>query len=218
MLFKRHNRQNTKGGSSASAMPPRPAQRSLNRKSTILSGRTIAAKRERLETANERAAARKKDKRKSIFRFLVTSLCFAAIVGVLFVIYSIFTKSADDTATSITTEISSYPPTIEIVDEDTGAASSSITSRMKEYVGRAEASFRDKGYQPQRAVIPSTSIREIRLHLDGYDGYIKMIIDRDPAVSVEDADRMIRYLKEIGVESFKYIDVRIDGRAYWKGN
>ena len=44
---------------------PQIARRSMNRKSTIKSGRTIGEKREHLETANERAAARKKDKRKN---------------------------------------------------------------------------------------------------------------------------------------------------------
>jgi hypothetical protein len=43
-----------------------------------------------------------------------------------------------------------------------------------------------------------------------------MIVDRDPAVSVEDADRMLRYLAEQGVSDFRYIDVRIDRKAYWK--
>ena len=66
------------------------------------------------------------------------------------------------------------------------------------------------------AIIPSGSIREIDFYLDGYSGYIKTIIDRGAGVSVEDADRMIRYLSEIGVGEFTYIDVRIEGKAYWK--
>ena len=44
-----------------------------------------------------------------------------------------------------------------------------------------------------------------------------MTIDRGTAVSVEDADRMLRYLKTIGqIENYTYIDVRIEGKAYWK--
>ena len=41
-------------------------------------------------------------------------------------------------------------------------------------------------------------------------------IDRDSAISVEDADRMLRYLSGEGISDFTYIDVRIDGKAYWK--
>ena len=41
-------------------------------------------------------------------------------------------------------------------------------------------------------------------------------IPGDTAVSVEDADRVIRYLASIGAGSFSYIDVRIEGKAYWK--
>ena len=43
-----------------------------------------------------------------------------------------------------------------------------------------------------------------------------MTIDRDTAVSVEDGDRMLRYLKENGIEVFEYIDVRVEERGYYK--
>jgi hypothetical protein len=35
-------------------------------------------------------------------------------------------------------------------------------------------------------------------------------------VTVEDADRMIQYLEEEDETDYEYIDVRIDGKAYWK--
>ena len=87
---------------------------------------------------------------------------------------------------------------------------------MTRYIGRAEKDFRDLNYKPIKAVIPQNSIREVDLYLDGITGYIKMTIDRDSAISVEDADRMIRYLTEKEIEEFNYIDVRIDGKAFWK--
>lgn len=194
---------------------PKLAKRSLNRKSTILSGRTIGAKRERLETANERTAARKKDKRKSAFRFLLASCCFLVLAGAVFLLYTAFTRQSERDNASPSLAQSSEP-TIEIINEAAGVTGDKITSRMKEYIGRIENCLKEKGYQPQKAVIPSSGIREVRLYLDGYEGFIKTIIDRDPAISAEDADRMIRYLKERGVEDFRYIDVRTDGKAYWK--
>ena len=87
---------------------------------------------------------------------------------------------------------------------------------MSEYIGQAEADFRDAGLTPTKAVIPAGSIREVDFYLDGVTGYIKTTIDRGTAVTVEDSERMLRYLASIGVSEFTYIDVRIDGKAYWK--
>ena len=113
-------------------------------------------------------------------------------------------------------ETENYAPTIEIIDENAAAASEGISGRMKDYIGQAEADFRSLGYKPTKAVLPSGSIREIDFYLEGYDGFIKMVVDRETAVSVEDADRMIRYLKSREITKFGYIDVRLSGRAYWK--
>ena len=128
-------------------------------------------------------------------------------------LYSSFINQEEGTITPDPTSTITEP-TITIVDEDSVATQA--TSRMREFVARAEECFKEKGYQPEKAVIPSTGIREVRIYLNGYEGFIKMIIDRDPAVSVEDADRMLRYLAEQGASDFKYIDVRIDRKAYWK--
>ena len=72
---------------------PKLAKRSLQKKSTIMSGRTIGARRERLETANERIAARKKDKRKSVYRFVTAVACFLVLICVLFFLYRAFIGS-----------------------------------------------------------------------------------------------------------------------------
>ena len=87
---------------------------------------------------------------------------------------------------------------------------------MSEYIGQAEVDFRALGYTPVRAVLPAGAIREVDFYLEGYPGYIKLITDRGSAVSVEDADRMLRYLASIEATDFQYIDVRLDGKAYWK--
>ena len=87
---------------------------------------------------------------------------------------------------------------------------------MRSYIGQAEIDFKDLGYHPVKAVVPSGSIREVDFYLDGVNGRIKTTIDRGTGVTIEDADRMIRYLTSIGVGEFEYIDVRVDGKAYWK--
>lgn len=194
---------------------PNLIHRRSNRKSTIKSGRTIGEKREHLETKNERIAARKKDKAKKVTRVFFSVFIFAALIAALVALYFLFfTKKPSQPADDDTA--STYIPKVEILDASTSAPVSEISSRMKAYIGQAEKDFRDLGYTPQKVVIPTGSIREVDFYLDGQTGFIKMLIDRNTAVSVEDADRMLRYLSDQGVTDFTYIDVRIDGKAYWK--
>lgn len=194
---------------------PKLVRRRDNRKSTIKSGRTIGEKRERLETANERAAARKKDKQKNALRIIFTIIGFIGITVVLIGLFVALTSGDGDEPYRNTVEIP-YSPTIEVIDEDSAATGGEITSRMSEYIGQAETDFRSLGYTPTKAVLPTSKVREVDFYLDDHPGFIKMSIDRGTAVSVEDADRMLRYLAEQGINEFNYIDVRIDGRAYWK--
>lgn len=197
--------------------PPKLARRSANRKSTLVSGRTIGERREHLETASERTAAHKKKKQKQNLRVFFTVVGFAFVIVLLvLIISSLFSGEEKGTVALNTTIVVPYSPTIEVIDEDAASTDSEITSRMKEYIGQAEVDFRELGYTPIKAVIPSGAIREVDFYLDGYSGYIKLIIDRGTGVSVEDADRMIRYLESIGVTDFTYIDVRLEGKAYWK--
>lgn len=204
---------------SASVMAePKLAKRSANRKSTIMSGRTIGEKRERLETKNERAAARKKDKKRAARRVFFTLVGFVALGAVLVFLCLTFINTGDDEPViEIMTEpVPELKPTIEIIDEDASAAEGKITGRMTTYIGQFERDIKDLGYKPVKAVIPSGSIREVDFYLEDYTGYIKTTIDRDSAVSAEDADRLLRYLKGNDVSEFQYIDVRLQGRAFWK--
>ncbi len=191
---------------------PKLARRSANKKSSLRSGRTIGERRERLETASERSAAHKKRQKKQKLRLVLTISGFVvAIVAAISVILPLFDEREEPTYTpSVTVP---YSPTIEVIDED---YSGELPSSIKEYIGQAEADFRELGYTPVKAVIPSGAIREVDFYLEGYTGFIKLITTRGTAVSVEDADRMIRYLADKGITNFTYIDVRIERKAYWK--
>lgn len=202
---------------------PKLVSRRANKKSTFHTGRVIGERREKLETASERTAAREKVKRKQNRRLVSTTIIYVVIaITAVFFCVKFFKQMADneamDNSPTSTTVIVPYAPTIEIIDEASQATGGHITGRMKEYIGQAEADFRELGYTPVRAVIPNGAIREVDMYLDGYTGYVKLTIDRGTGVSVEDADRMLRYLAANGVDnnSFEYIDVRIDGKAYWK--
>lgn len=194
----------------------KPARRLMNRKSTIKSGRTIGEKREKLETASERTAIHKKNKAKKNLRIIGTSIGFIIVAGLLvLIILPLFHHANDDPASG--TIVVPVKPTIEIIDEAaTTNSEEHLTSRMKEYIGQVEACFRELGYTPVKAVIPIGAIREVDFYLEDQSGYIKMVVDRGSGVSVEDADRMIRYLASEDVEEYQYIDVRIDGKAYWR--
>lgn len=197
------------------AEEPKLARRREHRKSTIMSGRTIGEARERLETKNERVAARKKDKKKKTFRISFTVIGFAVLAIVLVGLCFSFLNGREENPIGITAETPAEL-TIKVVDEDANATSGKITNRMETYLAEVEQDFRDLGYTPKKAVIPTGSVRTVHLYIDGHKGYIKMTIDRGPAVSVEDADRLIRYLAAQGTNDFEYLDVRTPGKAYWK--
>ena len=181
-------------------------------------GRTIGEKRERLETANERAAARKKDKLKNARRIIFVTLGFLILLTILIILALIFLGGSREPQSAPLNETPSttFEPTIEIIDADASATGGVITNRMRQYIGQAEVDFKDLGYSPIKAVIPAGAIREVDFYLDGYSGYIKLFIDRPSAVSVEDADRLLRYLSSQGISDFQYLDVRLPGRAFWQ--
>lgn len=193
---------------------PKLTRRHLNKRSTIKSGRTIGERREHLETANERLAARKKVKKRQNLRVLWTAIGFAVLfLAVVFlVVYFIKQREQNESDTTTTAVVKTYAPTIEIVDHN----SDTITTRMSEYIGQLESDLKSLNITPLRAIIPNGAIREVDFYLDGHNGYVKTTVDRGAGVTAEDIDRMLRYLSSIGVNDFEYIDVRIDGKAFWK--
>lgn len=196
--------------------PPKLARRKENRRSVVKSGRTIAGRREQLEKASERAAAHDKIRKKQTFRLIITILGFVLIIAAIISFGVSLSKKEDSADTDSSTVNVIYKPTIEIIDEDAVSDKVTITSRIKDYVGQAEVDFRALGLVPTKAVIPAGSIREVDFYFEDKPGYIKTIVDRDTAVSAEDAKRMFNYLDTHGIAEFEYIDVRIEGKAYWK--
>ncbi|MBQ6409919.1 sigma factor regulator N-terminal domain-containing protein [Candidatus Saccharibacteria bacterium] len=195
---------------------PKLAKRHLNKHSSIKSGRTIGERRERPETANERLEARKKVKKRQTFRvgFTIVLFIVVAIVAIILIVIFLKNRAANEAETTPTVVVKTYKPTIEIIDEN--ASAGGITTRMSEYIGQLETDLKDLSITPVKAVIPAGSIREVDIYLDGYTGFIKTTIDRGTGVTAEDTERMLRYLREQGTGEFQYIDVRIDGKAYWK--
>ena len=195
---------------------PKLAKCRMNKHSRLKSGRTIGERREHVETASERLEAKKKIKKRQTFRVGFTVFLFIVVAGLVITAIVVFLKNraVNEQETAPTVVVKTYKPTIEIVDEN--ASSSGITTRMTEYIGQLESDLKDIGITPVKAVVPTGSIREVDFYLNGYNGFIKTTIDRGSGVTAEDTERMLRYLKERGINDFQYIDVRIDGKAYWK--
>ena len=197
--------------------PPQRASKFSKNSYQVVVGRTIGERREKLETKNERIAARKKDKKKKTTRIVITVIGFILLIVVLIVLYIAFLKPSGAPATiDEVVDDTVAPATVEIVDEGNNDSSNLITARMKTYIAQIEHDLKGYGYHPVKAVVPSSSIREVDFYLEEYPGYIKTVIDRGAGVTAEDADRLLRYLAEQGITAFEYIDVRIDGKAFWK--
>lgn len=171
-------------------------------------GRTIVAEREYAESEQDRMAARKKVRKKRTLSFLVMVM----MVGVLGLLTYLGVQQLTDRVRGNEAEEETYIIRAEIVDE-TGRGD--ISTRMKEYISRLEQDFQDLGYTITRVTLPAGTSRELYVDLAGVDGYFKVNIDRDAAVSAEDAERMIRYLREREIKP-EYVDVRIAGKAYYK--
>ena len=174
---------------------------------TVRVGRTISQEWERQESESERFAARKKQKQLKVVKLLL----IIAVLGVIVAIVVFEISGWLDRREKVEAARNTPQPTVSVIDED----NSGVTARMKEYVAVLEQDFADLSYKVNRAVVPSGKNREIHVFLDGYDFYIKFNIDRGTAVSAEDADRMIRYVKEKNITP-QYIDVRIEGKGYYK--
>ncbi len=170
-------------------------------------GRTIAVEWERQESESERLAARKKAKTKKVVKVVLLIASLAVIAGIIIMEVSVWIshRVEEEKAAKIP------QPTIDLIDE----AGTGITPRMKEYVGQLERDLGDIGLVANRAVVPAGKMREVHVFLNGQDYYIKMNIDRETAVSAEDAKRMINYVTDHNIKP-EYIDVRVSGKGYYK--
>ena len=178
--IKKHKKDNPKSEetqASPSTAPPKLARRKANRKSTMKLGRTIRGERERLETASERIAVHKKNKRQKTLRIAATivGLTIAIIVIVWFI--SLFMPKDTKTDNSVTTITVSVPytPTIEVVDEDASAIDKISVAHTREV-------YYLKGNELYYIYPTSTSLVPV-LVSDDVDKIVKYI-DNDGQVTI----------------------------------
>lgn len=162
--------------------------------------------------SSERERFRSKNKLKNS-----VSLVFAVmVVGVMIAFLVIVTKGFADFISSVDVEdeeVKIYKPTVQIYDE---SDSNNISSRVKEYVYYLEGDMKDLGYEVERVVLPVSNVREVDFYVVGRTEYYKASLDREVGATAEDAVRMIKYFDEHGITGMSYVDVRIEGKAYYK--
>lgn len=174
-------------------------------------GRTIAEEREKLESSSERIAAREKAKNRQTISIL-TFVLGLMVIGVLAVIGVRSLMEEDDGTGESNSSSENLTISAEVVDES-GAG---ITNRTKEFIAQVEKDLADLGYKVTRVAVPAGKRREIDVYVDGVQYYIKMNVDRGAGVSAEDTDRMIRYIASLPGIVPGYVDVRVEGKAYYK--
>lgn len=158
------------------------------------------------ELGEERAELHRQTKRRH-FTSVIVAILMMATLGLIAYTSA---RGVVEEARKMPAMRAEYELKAELVDE-TGHGQ--ISSRMREFIGQVEQDFLEAGYTVSRVTLPAQTSREIWVDLEGRQGYIKMTIDRNAAVGVEDAVRVINYLGERAIE---YMDVRIEGKAYFK--
>lgn len=172
-------------------------------------GQTIVAERERAESDSERMQVRKQLRRKRI-RSVVSACLMLAILGLLaYLGAKELVGFGEREGAGV---IEEKKVMAEIVDE---SGRGQISMRMREYIIQLEEDFKVLGYTVTKVILPATTSRELYVDLAGETMYFKVSMDRGAAVTVEDAVRMMKYLREKDLHP-EYVDVRIEGKAYYK--
>ncbi len=126
----------------------------------------------------------------------------------------------DDEGVSLANNYYSNPSVV--ITDNTGASNSEqpgtavVSERFLRFLGRLVALTNSSGLgEVSEASLPKNTAREIDIKLKGRPYYIKTHIDRDPAATVEDIKRVVGFLEQKKVTPV-YIDVRVNGRAFYK--
>ena len=171
-------------------------------------GQTIVAERERVESDSERMRARKAQRRKR-GAAVVTGVLMVVILGVLLWLGA---RQLLDQPQDLAEVAEMYEIQAEIVDEDNTGR---ISERVRGYIGQLEQDLTDLGYKVTRVTLPTGTSRELYVDLEGVEWFFKVTTDRDAAMTAEDMERMVRYLRERDLKP-AYVDVRVEGKAFYR--
>lgn len=108
-------------------------------------------------------------------------------------------------------------PSVQIIDQsgispEQGTVVAS--ARLLSFVGKVVALAGQGSYVVTQAVLPADTTREIDIHLNNVQPYVKLSIDRGAGEQVEDMIRSLKFLSSQG-RSATYVDVRVSGRTVY---
>jgi hypothetical protein len=91
-----------------------------------------------------------------------------------------------------------------------------VSDRFMSFLGQT-VGYINKGKvgKVSKVIIPAGTLRQIDVQLRGKDYIIKTHIDRDPYIQARDAINAVKRLNKKGITP-RYIDVRVEGRAYYR--
>ena len=175
--------------------------------------KTIASKREEVILESTRIKEEKRRKRKKVMRFVGLSTALAlGTAGLTLGAVSLINRDGAKKA-EVKPTVVNLTSSVEIVDES--GNKNLITDKIKQYVALLEKDLKDLGVKMTKVVLPMDKTRQLDVYLEGRIEYYKCLIDRLPAESAEDIERMQRYLITNNLTP-TYVDVRIESRAYYK--
>lgn len=173
----------------------------------IRRGQTITAERERVESEAERLKIRKRKKRRK--RRAVVTLVLLIAIGYLAGYTFLYQWSRERIVIEVEPE---YQIKAEIIDEN---GAKQISVRVESYIALLEQDLTDLGVHVIKFILPTGTSRELYVDVEGVNYYFKVSMDRDAAMTAEDMVRMMKYLREREI-SPEYVDVRVQGKAYYK--
>lgn len=174
--------------------------------------KNLSKKEQREETERERV--RQKNRKKAAFSVFL-ALIVLGVIGFLGYILAGNLKDVlfKEQNVEISKPASKYE--VEIVNENN--EEENVPARTAEYIELLDGDLRDLKLNLVRVVVPEGKMRELYVDIEGVMPYFKVNVDRDSAVTAEDISRMIKYLNDRGLtEELKYIDVRVEGKAFYK--
>lgn len=190
----------------------------FKKKKKIEVGRTIVGKHEDTLREEKISSERERVRKKVRMRTVLSVIGIMIIVVVMGFLVMIAGKNLRDYYYQKIAETEKeleevLTPSVEIVDEN---GTNLISARIKEYVAMLEGDVKDLGYEVARVTLPKGKLREIDFYVVGVDWYFKGSIDRGSAETAEDTVRMIKYLKSKDIAPSSYVDVRVEGKGYYK--
>lgn len=172
-------------------------------------GKTIAGATNNARQRNlEHIAMRKKQQRKNLFIVICVLIIIAS--AAIFIGQFVSKKIAEREQAIVASNPTE--PTVTIVDENVG---NNVSKRTKIFVARLEADAKEYGIAVEHVVLPFQKAREILVYFEGRKEYYKMTTERGSTVQIEDAERMMRYLDGKSLKP-EYVDLRVEGKAYYK--